>query len=39
MIDSQTNADAPLTADDMRLLRDSHKTMRKMSGVQRAVPE
>jgi hypothetical protein len=39
MIGSQTNADAPLTADDMLLLRDSHETMRKMSGVQRAAPE
>jgi hypothetical protein len=37
MIGSHTNADAPLTADDMRLLRESHKTMQKNSALQHAV--
>jgi hypothetical protein len=39
MIGSHTNADAPLTAKDLLLLREGHKTMRKISGVQRAAPE
>jgi len=39
MIGSHTNADAPLTADNTLLLRESHKTMRKISGMQRVAPE
>jgi hypothetical protein len=39
MIGSHTNADAPLTANNTLLLRESHKTMRKNSGARRGAPE
>jgi hypothetical protein len=38
MLGSHTNADAPLTANNTLLLRESHKTMRKNSGERRAAP-